>query len=159
MGSTEEKPKLASAIITAGLIAGTLDILSAFTLVFTRTGKNPIIVLNYISSAIFGKQTAYSGGALMSAIGLLMHYMIAFGWAILFFLLFPKFRLLRFNKIVVGLFYGIFVWTMMNLVLVPMTLIPPSPFNVTNAVTNVIILMVAIGLPISILASRYFSRL
>ncbi len=159
-------PKLTSAIIIAGLIAGTIDILSAFTMVFSRSGKSPLPVLNYIASAIFGAEEAYGGGPAMMAIGLLMHYMIAFGWTILFFLLYPKLSILRGNKIVVGLVYGIFVWGMMNLILVPfLTRIPRVPFEMmtksaylTNAVINCIILMYAIGLPVSIVANRYYSR-
>jgi len=154
----ESNPKLSAAIITAGLIAGTMDILAAFTLFFSKTGKSPIVVLNYIASALFGKELAYGGGMAMSAVGLLMHYMIAFGWAILFFMLYPKLSVLRGNKIVVGLVYGIFVWTMMNLVLVPMTLIVKGPFDLTNAITQCAILMVCIGLPVSIVANRHYSR-
>ncbi|NOT76362.1 MAG: hypothetical protein HOP08_15645 [Cyclobacteriaceae bacterium] len=148
---------LISAIIVAGLIAGTLDILSAFTSFYISTGKSPVIVLNYISSAVFGKE-AYSGGGMMSAVGLLFHYIIAFGWTILFFILYPKLSFLRGNKFVVGLAYGVFVWVMMNQVIVPMTQIPARPFNLNGAITNAIILMFAIGLPVSILANRYYSR-
>lgn len=70
---------LISKIIKAGLIVGTLDILSAFIYYFIKTGqKNVFNVLKYIASGIFGKETS-SGGSSMIIAGLVLHYIIAFG--------------------------------------------------------------------------------
>ncbi len=55
---------LISRIIKAGLMAGTLDILSAFIYYFIKTGdKNVFIVLKSIASGLFGKE------AFLGAIG------------------------------------------------------------------------------------------
>ncbi len=76
--------KLSTAIIITGLVAGTMDITAACVQFFILTGKGPTLVFNFISSAIVGREEAYSGNVLWSVIGLLMHYAIAFGWTILF---------------------------------------------------------------------------
>ena len=44
----------------------------------------------------------------------------------------------------------------MNLVVVPLSNAPKTPFNVLNAIQAMGILIVCIGLPISILANKYY---
>jgi hypothetical protein len=149
--------KLSTAIILTGLLAGTCDITAACTQFYIKTGKSPILVGQYIASAVFGKETAYSGDLSMIIVGFLFHYMVAFGWTILFFFAYPRISFLRGNKIVVGIAYGAFVWVMMSQVVVPMTMIGRGPFNFSNAAQAMAILMAAIGIPISLMANRYYS--
>ena len=70
-------------VLKAGVIVGTLDILAAFIQFYSKTQKNPIVVLNFIASGIFGKE-AFTGGNKMAAFGLFFHYVIAFGFTLLF---------------------------------------------------------------------------
>ena len=156
--ATQSTPKkLSTAIILTGLLAGTCDITAACTQFYIKTGKSPILVGQYIASAVFGKETAYSGDVSMIVIGFLFHYMVAFGWTILFFFAYPRMSFLRGNKIVVGIAYGAFVWVMMSQVVVPITLIGRGPFNFSNAAQAMAILMACIGIPISLMANRYYS--
>jgi len=46
----------------------------------------------------------------------------------------------------------------MNRVVIPLSEIAQRPFNLKGALTGMAILMVAIGLPISLLTHRYYSR-
>jgi len=145
-------------IIQAGLIVGTLDILSAFIYYFIKTGdKNVFIVLQAVASGLFGKE-AFSGGNKMMIAGLILHYLIAFAFTIFFFWLFPKIKPLSKNKILVGLIYGIFVWMVMNLVVVPLSTIGARPFTMVNVLINVIILIVCIGLPLSFMANTFYKK-
>jgi hypothetical protein len=144
---------LLKSIVITGLIAGTLDAAAAIIV----SGATPLQVFRYIASAVFGR-AAFSGGLVMGFWGLLFHYMIAFSWTILFFVLYPKVVLLRKNKYVVGVLCGIFVWAVMNMVIVPMTKIPGRAMTFTGAITQCTILILMIGLPISLLAHRYYSR-
>lgn len=150
-----QSPKFAKAIILTGLLAGTLDITAACTQFYLKTGKSPILVAQYIASAVFGKETAYSGDVSMIILGFLFHYIVAFGWTILFFLTYPRLGILRGNKYAVGILYGAFVWVMMSQVVVPTTLIGRGPFNIVNAAQAMAILMVCIGTPISLMANKY----
>jgi hypothetical protein len=45
---------LSSRIITAGAIVGTLDIVAAAIYFFQATGSNPLNVLKYVASGVFG---------------------------------------------------------------------------------------------------------
>lgn len=155
--STKTKPSLLVAISVTGLIAGTLDITAACTQYFIKTGNGPIRVLEYVASGVFGKEQAFSGNSLMAVAGLLFHYTIAFGWTTLFFLLYPKLSFLRGNRVVVIVGYGIFVWAMMNQVVVPLSRVPQGPFNISGAIQAALILIACISLPITTMARRFYS--
>lgn len=146
----------AGTILKAGLLAGTLDISIASLQFFLRTEKNPVIVLKYIASAVFGRTIAYADGALMPLLGLLFHYIIAFGWTILFFYTCRKLTVLWKYPIPAGLLYGIFVWTMMKFAVLPLTKVAPIPFDLAQAAIAAGILIVAIGLPVSLICSKYY---
>ena len=157
MNESSKKPNLVRAIVLTGLVAGTMDIVTATSWFTIRTGNNPVRVLQYISSAAFDKDLAYSGNILMIFLGLLFHYLIAYSWTFLFYLAYPRIGLLRANKFVVGIGYGILVWTIMNRVVLPLSRIPAITFDINQASIAASILIVCIGLPISIMASRYYS--
>jgi uncharacterized membrane protein YagU involved in acid resistance len=149
------KKSIATSIIKAGLLAGFLDIIAACTLFSIRSGNDPMIVLRFIASGALGPD-AMNGGWESNLLGLLFHFIIAFGWTILFFLLYPK--LSGINWITLGLLYGVVVWLLMNLLILPMTKIAQRPFDLSQAIIGTLILMIAIGLPISYVCSRHFSR-
>jgi len=144
-------------IITAWLVAGTLDMSSALILFSTRTGKSPWIVCNYIASAAFGKEAAYGGGTPMVLAGLLFHYLIAFIFTVLFFRLYPWMHSKISNRFVWAFIYGIFVWCVMNLVVVPSSRIA-TPFKIvpSKAIEAAVILIVCIGLPLALIIHPYY---
>lgn len=146
---------LISAIAWAGLLAGTLDILAACGNFSIQTGRDPSIVLKFVASGALGPD-ALAGGIPIALLGLLFHFIIAFSWTTLFFIIYPK--LPKGSWILYGLIYGVVVWLLMNLVVIPLTKIQPRPFNWNSAIIGAIILMLAIGLPISYLARKYHSR-
>ncbi|HZZ75738.1 MAG TPA: hypothetical protein VFE04_07405 [Puia sp.] len=145
-------------IIQAGLIAGTLDILSAFIYYYIKTGKtNFLVIFKFIASGIFGK-AAGEGGTVMILAGLILHYAIAFAFTIFFFWLYPKMNVMSKNRLVTAIVYGLFVWCVMNLVVVPLSNTVHRPFNLANAVINICILIVCIGLPLSFMANAFFGK-
>lgn len=141
----------------SGLLVGSLDITAALIQFYIKTGKNPLIVLKYIASAILGKE-AFSGSSGVAAFGLLLHFIIAFGWTIFFFWIYPRLKLKKWNKILTGFLYGIFVWAMMTRVIVPLTKVNAASFDWKQAGIAALILIFAIGLPLSFIAARYYQR-
>jgi hypothetical protein len=142
------------AIFLTGFLAGTLDAIAAIVV----SQASPAVVFKFIASGAFGAGEAFSGGNTMILWGVIFHYLIAFSWAVFFFFMYPAVPLLRKNKYITGLAYGIFVWIIMNRVVLPLSEIAQRPFNLKSALTGMAILMVAIGLPIAILTHRYYSR-
>ena len=102
------KKDAVNTILLAGFIAGCLDILSAFLQYFINAGKNPVKILNFIASGVFGKEAAYAGGNTMAVWGLLFHFIIAFAFTLFFFWLYPKWNVLAKNKWATGIGYGLF---------------------------------------------------
>jgi hypothetical protein len=151
-------PGLIKWIVLTGLLAGILDISAAIVRFKIKSpDKDPLVIFNYIASAVFGKETAYGGGTGMILWGVFFHFLIAMLFTIFFFLIYPKLKILSWNAVITGLIYGIFVWVIMNRVVVPLSQIPKRPFHFTNeSMIQMGILMVFIGLPISLMAKKYY---
>lgn len=150
------KKNFLKTIVLSGLLVGSIDIIAALVNFYIKTGKDPLIVLKYIASAAFGK-SVFSGDNLMAVWGLLLHFLIAFIWTIFFFLLYPKLKLYSWNRILTGIIYGIFIWLVMTRLVVPMSKASGGPFNLKQAIIAVLILIGAIGLPLSFIAHRYYA--
>ena len=149
-----EKSSLLKTILISGLIAGTMDILSA---IFLLAKGQAGVILKYVASGAFGK-AALAGGNDMVAWGLLFHYSIAMSFTAAYFLLYPKLPILKHNVWINAVFYGIFAWSVMNLVVVPLSQIPPRPFNWESALKNAAILVVCIGFPIAWFADKFYAK-
>ncbi|MES2650238.1 MAG: hypothetical protein V4663_00790 [Bacteroidota bacterium] len=144
---------LASNIVKAGLIVGSLDIIAACIQFYSKTQKNPIVVLNFIASGVFGKD-AFTGGAKMAAFGLFFHYLIAFGFTLLFFILYPKIKPFIKSKLLLGTVYGLFIWLTMQFLIVPLSQAPAMKISFQSATIAIFILIVCIGIPLALLAKN-----
>ncbi|MBO9592899.1 MAG: hypothetical protein J7599_08310 [Niabella sp.] len=144
-------------ILKAGLLAGTLDILAALLHYYLATGKNPLFIFRYIASALLGP-AAFSGGPEMYIAGLLLHYFVAFAFTLFFFWLYPHLNILQRNPVATGIFYGLFIWVVMNLVVVPLSRIGTFPGRVSAMLINAAILILAIGIPLAFIARRYYRQ-
>lgn len=140
-------------ILRAGLLAGTLDILAAILIL---AKGNAVGTLKFIASGVFGK-AAISGGADMVASGAVFHFFIATSFAGAYFLAYPRLPFLQKNKWVSGILYGVFVWAVMNLLVVPLSNAPQRPFAWDSALENMAILVMCIGLPIAWLADKFYT--
>jgi hypothetical protein len=141
-------------ILLTSLLVGTLDALAA--IVIYRA--DPIRMFQFIASGAFGAGEAFSGGTLMVILGIIFHYLIAASWVILFFLIYPASAMLKKNKYVTGVVYGIFIWIIMNQVIIPLSEIPQSAFDLKGALIGASILIFAVGLPTSLIIHRYYWR-
>ena len=151
------KPDLTKTILLAGLLVGTLDITAALINFYINTHKNPTIVFRYIASAVFGRTRAYSEEGNMIFLGALFHYLIAYFFTILFFILYINFRFMSKNRLLTGIFYGILIWAVMNLVVVPIALGNYVKWNQQTWI-NLLILICMIGIPLSFIAHWYFKN-
>ena len=152
------KNRLFPTIIKAGLIVGTMDILAAILYFYFKTGNNGAVTIpKYIASAVFGKQ-AFSGGAEMILAGFVFHYTIAFAFTIFFFWLYPKIGFFSKTNLLTGIIYGVFIWAVMNLLVVPQTKIAGRPFDLVSAAINAFILVVCIGIPLACIAKSFFKK-
>ncbi|ANH82289.1 hypothetical protein A8C56_16170 [Niabella ginsenosidivorans] len=149
--------RLSSVIVKTGLLAGTLDLSAAFLYFYIATGKNPLFILQYISSAVMGQKALESQWG-HYLVGFILHYCVAFAFTILFFKVYPRIRFFQKNLLLTAILYGAFVWCVMNLLVVPASRIGRFPGSASGIIINMIILMICIGLPLSFSAAAFFSK-
>ena len=156
--SKTDKSSALKTILQTGFIAGTLDILAAF-LVYSAIMNvvTPLQILNGIAAGVFGK-TVIGSKTVMALIGLLFHYCIAFCFTTAYFLAYPHVKFFHGNAIINGLVYGVFVWLVMNLIVLPLSNAYHAPFSWITALRGCLILTLCIGLPIALLTAGYYKN-
>jgi uncharacterized membrane protein YagU involved in acid resistance len=150
-------PDALRAIGWGGLIGGMLDILDAL-LFYGMRGVTPQRLLQGIARGLLGAPAMQSGWA-AAALGLGLHFLIAFTAAAVYYAASRKLRMLRERPILSGLLYGFAVFLFMNTVVLPLSAIHQSPtavmqFSIASA-NAVLAVMLFIGLPIAISVNRY----
>ncbi|OCX54650.1 hypothetical protein BEL04_10515 [Mucilaginibacter sp. PPCGB 2223] len=156
MTAKKSKASVAVTVLWCGLLVGTLDILAAFANAYLSFDKGPIFVLKYIATSLFGV-SAFNGGTEMVVCGLLIHYAIAYFFTALFIVLYPRLGGASQNNILIGVLYGIGIWLLMNLIVVPLTKTPAGHIHAKQVIINCLILIVMIGVPLSIFTSNFYS--
>ena len=108
-------------ILVGGLVAGILDITDALVFHGLR-GVAPVRILQAIASGLLGRD-AFAGGAATAALGLGLHFVIAFGVVSVYFLASRWLPVLAEKPFLFGPLYGIGVHLAMHYVIVPMSLV------------------------------------
>jgi hypothetical protein len=141
-------------ILTAGLVAGTLDILDAILFYNFRSHVPPIRIPQSVASGLLGR-SAFTGGFPTAALGLAIHFCIAIFWAAIFILAVRAVPALRRQAVAAGLIYGLIVYAIMNYVVLPHTHARPLPTQASVVVLNAVCAIVfCVGLPIALVARR-----
>lgn len=152
---------MARTIVIAWLVAGTLDIISAF--VFAgMAGATPTQVLQFVASGPFGDGMYES--AVGAPLGLLTHFAIMLAMAAAYVTIAPNFSAALRHPIVAGLLYGLLLWVIMYWIVRPLRwpeLWPPEAYagdsaseiawSVGNALFSHCIL---VGIPIAWITAR-----
>jgi hypothetical protein len=144
-------------ILRIAFIAGTLDIIAACASAYLQKGTLPRIVLKYIASGVLG-QAAFKAGTGVMLLGLLFHFIIAFACTAVFFLIYPKFEFLKKSVLLNAVFIGVIAWVVTTQMVIPMSEISKTPFNLAAAIRAVIILIVCIGFPVSYATKKYYQN-
>ncbi|HEX3158274.1 MAG TPA: hypothetical protein VHQ45_07130 [Gemmatimonadaceae bacterium] len=155
---TLDRPRATAAVLLAGVSAGILDILAAFVSAGAR-GTGPSRVLQAIASGVLGR-AAFRAGPEVAALGLLLHFVIALGWAAIYYAASLRLPVLVRRPVASGALYGILVAELMHRVVVPLSAAPSfaesSPLRST--LIRLGIHVVCVGLPIALVVARYARR-
>ena len=134
--------KLLRPILAGGAIAGTLDLTAAFI-------SFGVDVPRRIAAGLIGVR-ALQGGGPAWILGVFLHYVIAFGAATVYCVASRKLSFLKEHWVVCGMFYGIAVYLVMNLVVLPLCAFHfMGPYQYRGMLQGLIIHMLIIGLPIA----------
>jgi hypothetical protein len=140
-------------IVTATAVAGTLDILAAIILGATA-GTGPAAVLRSVAAGPLG-DGAFSGGIGMSLAGLVIHFAIMAVIVTVFVLAAQKMPMLTRQPWLWGPVYGLAVWAMMYLIILPARW--PSGFPQTDPIQiawAIAFHTLLVGLPIALITGR-----
>jgi hypothetical protein len=150
-----ERSQAFPAIGWAGLVAGVLDVSSAFLLSYPK-GVGPIRVLQGVAAGLVGREAAINGGLATAGLGLAIHFFIAFVVATVFYGASRKLVFLTRHAVISGLLYGVVVYGFMYWIVMPLAY-PVVHRSLSRDVTAVCVHMFLIGLPIALIARRYSS--
>ena len=138
------------ALLYGTLAVGVLDGLDAVVF-FGLRGAQPIRVFQAIASGLLGRQ-AFAGGPATAALGLALHFFIAFGIVATFLAASRRIPALVRAPVISGLLYGLAVYVVMNHVVVPLSAAATGSFSWPVFVNGVLIHMFGVGLPSSLAA-------
>lgn len=141
------------AIVSAGTICGIMDITAALV-VYGMMGAKPLRLLQGIAGGVLGPRT-YSGGIAAAALGLALHFVIAFAAATVFFMASRGIRFLLDHAVLSGVLYGIAVYFFMQRVVIPLSHAARNPFSLKFMIIGVIIHIFCVGLPIALSVRKY----
>jgi len=159
-------PKGLLAIIYAGALCGVLDISAACVNAYVAAGLAPEHVLQGVAGGLLGRNT-FQGGLKTATLGLAMHFTMAFSVATIFYALSRRFPLPQkvFGVVAVGMSYGAAVFVVNNFLTAPffswvrsLYLHTPILFKPPMGVSQLVIHMFCVGLPIALVMRRYTER-
>lgn len=147
----------ARTVLWATLAAGTLDICAAMLSVQLR-GIPAIQAVKGVAAGWLGA-SAFRGGAGVIALGFASHYLIMSVIALSFYAASRSLPALTKYWIAAGVAYGVAVYVVMTHVVVPLSAFPtrPGPTPLANVITNLVIMIVCVGLPIAFITRRFLS--
>lgn len=137
------------AIIAGGLIAGSLDLTQACILFGIRV---PFV----IAAGLLGRQ-ALHGGVPTYILGVLLHFFIAFSVTAIYYAASRRLEFLTEYPLVCGLFYGMAVELVMNLIVLPLSALHArGPYKLHDLLQGFLVHMVVVGLPVAF-SVRWFA--
>jgi hypothetical protein len=136
------------AIGVGGLIAGALDMTSAFI-------AFGVGVPRAIAGGLLGRD-AFHGGMGTYVLGFFLHFFIAFSAAAVYYAASRRLGFLKEHALVCGLFFGIAVYLVMYLIVMPLSALHATrPIAIRDEIQGLLVHMIIIGLPISFSVRRF----
>lgn len=155
VAATTERARAIPAIAWATLVAGILDISSAFILAYPK-GVSPIAVLQGVAAGLIGRESAMEGEWATAALGLAIHFFIALVVTTVFYLASRKLVFLTRHPVISGLLYGVAVYGVMYWIVMPLAYPVVHP-SLSRDLTAICVHMLLIGLPIALIVRRFSS--
>jgi hypothetical protein len=154
---SQSHPRPFAAIFWGGLLCGILDISSAFVAYYLYRRIMPVRILQSVAAGAIGRTAAFAGGWKTAALGLCLHFLIAFTAAAIFYVASRRIRFLTRYPYISGALYAEVVYLVMNFVVIPLSATARGPFVWPVLITGPIGHIFFVGLPISLVVRR-FSR-
>ena len=138
-------------IVWATLVAGTLDILSAFVWTLIA-GGNPANVLPSVASGPFGD--AIKDSSLAAPLGLTVHFAIMLVMVAVYVAVAARIPALKRQWPLAGILYGLLLWFVMYWVVLPLRFGIPHPSEAAAITRQLISHVLLVGIPIACITAR-----
>ena len=145
-------------VVRAGLATTIIDGLFSSVLTVVAYRSTVSRLWQGVASTLLGP-AAFTGGARTTAIGMLMHCGVAFGWSAVFVFIVMRWAWIRrtlassFGVLKVASLYGPFIWLVMSLLVIPVLLHRPPNISIRWWI-QLLGHIPFVALPIVALASR-----
>jgi hypothetical protein len=140
------------AIALGTLTVGTADAIDAVVF-FGLRGARPVRIFQGIAGGLLGS-AATRGGLRTAALGLTIHYAIAFGIVLTYSLASRRIPVLTKHPLICGAIYGLLVYAFMNNVVIPLSAIGSQPFpRLAPLLNGLLIHAFGIGIPSALFAA------
>lgn len=144
-------------ILWAAAVVIVLDGIAGVIYFYTLLNLGPAQFMQWIASAINGV-SAFAGGSSTIIEGFIIHVIVTIIMAVVYYFAYKASSLVRKNAIISGIIYGLGIWIVMNLIVFPLSNVPPAPFVLFNAIISIIWHIVLVGLPFAIITNLHLKK-
>jgi hypothetical protein len=135
------------AVLRGWLIVGVLDISENFIFYGLRGIAPSRILKAGIAGAILGRENAMKGGWEIAALGMAMHFFVAFCVVLVYHLLASRYEVLRRRTVLCGVAYAFCVFAVMYFVVMPLSQLGWPKFTVVGLSNSLFAHIFCVGLP------------
>ena len=157
VGSTKaQESRIVPAVFWGGLISGVLDLIYATASVVLR-GYSAIVLPQAIATGLLGVNS-FKGGVRTAILGVALEFLITFVATAVYFAASRKLAFLIRHAVRWGLLYGAAIYFFMNLIVVPFSAAPKFDHTWASRVSDFLVHLFFIGLPMALAVRRYSTR-
>jgi len=154
------RPSIAR-VLVAALVVAAADLIDAIVVWVVLYQKSTVErILQSIASGLLGRDAAFSGGSATAGLGLVLHFVVALGWTVMFWVLLQRWTHLRAwtastrGAVLAGLVYGAVVWLLMDGVVLPLSHARATPVTAAWFWIQLATHPFVVGLPIAVILGR-----
>ena len=152
------KPRAFDTIVYGGLAIGVFDFLDATLFFGLYAGVGFTRIWQSVAAGLLGTEAARSGGWNTALLGILLHFIVAFCIATVYYIAAANISFLTKRPVISGLSFGIIAHLVMKYIVVPLSAIGTvAPYNLPNFLNSIIGHALLVGLPVALIA-RWSSK-
>jgi hypothetical protein len=140
----------ARAVLYGTLVVGVLDITDALVF-FGLLGTTPLRLLQGIASGLLGS-AAFQWGLASATLGAVLHFFIAFVVVLAYYAASTRLSGLTRRPLAYGALYGLVVYSVMYLVVLPLSRTGPPHFSVASVTDELFAHICLVGIPSALFA-------
>jgi hypothetical protein len=147
-----KKPRAFETIVLGGTAIGFFDILEPILFFWAVVGASPMRVLQGVAAGLIGRDAAVAGGWKTALLGLVLHFFIATVVAAVYYIASLKLPTLVRHPILWGIAYGVAVYLVMNVIVLPLSAAPRMAYSPPMVIHGLIVHALFVGLPVALIA-------